>query len=96
MPGVGDHALRVESVASGALGDGHAQVGVQADAGDAHAGIRLVFGGQVDIVMVVVVVMTQDVRVAVAVAVAVVVGMVRVTAELAHDGDNETRPLGGV
>lgn len=49
-------ALAVEDVASGALADGHAEIDVQADAGDAHAGILLVGGEQVRIVVGVVVV----------------------------------------
>lgn len=60
MPGVGDHGLRIEGVAAGALGDGHAQVRVQANASDAHAGVILVGGGEVDVIMVVVVMMMME------------------------------------
>lgn len=45
VPGVGDHGLRVEGVAAEALCDGHAQVGVEADPGDAHTGVGFVSGG---------------------------------------------------
>lgn len=63
VPGVGDHGLRVEGVAAQPFGDGHAQIGVKADPGDAHTGVGLVSRGQVDIV-VVMVVMTEAVGVA--------------------------------
>lgn len=48
--------LAVEDVAAHALADGHAQVDVQANAGDAHAGVVLVLGQEKGVVMVVVVV----------------------------------------
>ena len=56
VPGVGDHGLRVEGVATQALCDGHAQVGVETNAGDAHAGVGLVSRRQVGIVVVMMVV----------------------------------------
>jgi hypothetical protein len=43
--------LAVESVAANALADGHAQVDVEADAGDAHAGIVLVLGDEERVVV---------------------------------------------
>jgi hypothetical protein len=49
-------ALAVEDVAADALADGHAQVDVQADARDAHAGVVLVLGHQICVVVMVVVV----------------------------------------
>ena len=54
VPRIGNHGLRVEHVTSDALGEGHAQVGVEANSSDAHAGIILVLRGEIDIVMVVV------------------------------------------
>lgn len=59
VPRVGDHGLRVEGVAAGAFGDGHAQVGVEADARDAHTGVVFVLRGEVDIIMVVVMVVVR-------------------------------------
>ena len=66
VPGVRHHGLRVEGVAARALDDGHAQVGVEADARDAHARVVLVLGREVDVVMMmmVVVVVVMVVRVA--------------------------------
>lgn len=55
VPGVGDHGLRVEQVATHALGYGHAQIGEEADPGDAHACVVLVLGREVDIIVVMVV-----------------------------------------
>ncbi|CRK29837.1 hypothetical protein BN1708_015683 [Verticillium longisporum] len=46
VPGVGDEGLGAKGVAAGALGKGHAEVGEEADAGDADAGVVLVGGGQ--------------------------------------------------
>lgn len=48
--------LAVEDVSAEAFADGHAQVDVQANPGDAHAGVILVLGQQEGIVMVMVVV----------------------------------------
>jgi hypothetical protein len=49
--------MRVEHVASCTLSDGHAQVGVETDPGNAHAGIVLVLRCEVDIVVMMVVMM---------------------------------------
>lgn len=46
----------MKDVAASAFGYGHAQVHIETDAGDAHAGIVLVLGDQVCIVAMVVVV----------------------------------------
>jgi hypothetical protein len=48
--------LAVEDVASKALADGHAQVDVEANLGDAHASVILVLGQQERVVVVMVVV----------------------------------------
>lgn len=48
--------LAVEDVASKALADSHAQVDVEANLGDAHAGVILVLGQQERVVVVMVVV----------------------------------------
>jgi hypothetical protein len=45
----------VEDVAADALAHGHAQVDIEANSGDAHAGILLVLGHEVTIVVVMVV-----------------------------------------
>lgn len=42
VPCVRDHGLGVEEVAADELCDGHPEVGVEPDAGDAHAGVVLV------------------------------------------------------
>lgn len=56
MHGVGDQGLAVEDVAADALGDGHAEVYVEADAGYADAGVFFVgaeeVGGVVSVVVV--------------------------------------------
>ena len=87
MPRVGDHGLRIEGVAPGALGDRHAKIAVQAESRDAHAGIVLVLRGQVDIVVVMVVVAEAEavaVAMVVVVVVVVVVVMVMVTVASCH------------
>ena len=55
--------LAVEDISAKALADGHAQVDIEADSGDAHAGVMLIFGQQERVVMVVMVVVVE-VRVA--------------------------------
>lgn len=55
VEGVGNHCFRVEHVATDALGHGHAQVGKEANSGDAHARVILVLGGEVDVIVVMVV-----------------------------------------
>lgn len=60
MPGVGNHGLGIEDVAADELGDSHAQVRVETNAGDAHTRVVLVLGGEIDIVVMVVVVVTTS------------------------------------
>lgn len=55
MKGIGDHCFGVEHVATYTLGHGHAQVGKEADSCDAHAGVILVLGSEVDVIVVMVV-----------------------------------------
>jgi len=47
--------LTIEDVSAKALADGHAQVDIEANSGNAHAGIILVLGQQKRVVMVMVV-----------------------------------------
>lgn len=51
MDSVGEEGLAVEEVAADALANGHAQVHVEAHAGDTHARIALVGGGEVCVVV---------------------------------------------
>lgn len=55
--------LAIEDVSTKALADGHAQVDIEADSGNAHASVILVLGQQKGVVVVMVVVVMQ-VRVA--------------------------------
>ncbi|KAG7051683.1 cation efflux family protein [Colletotrichum scovillei] len=64
VPGISNHGLGAECVATGALCKGHAEVGVETDASDAHAGVILVGRGQVDIVVAVVVMVVMAVALA--------------------------------
>ena len=57
-------ALTVEDVAADTFAHGHAQVDIQSDARDAHAGIVLVLGDEVCVVMVVVMAVVRVARVA--------------------------------
>lgn len=68
VPAVGDHGLGVERPASDELGDGHGQVGQEADVGYPYAGVGSVLGDEVGIV-VVVVMTTQTMGMGMAVAV---------------------------
>lgn len=59
MPCVGHEGLGSEHITAGAFGDGHAQVGVEADSCDPYAGIVLITRGQVYVVVMMVVVMVE-------------------------------------
>lgn len=87
VPGVGDHGLGVEGPAADKLGDGHEQVGEEADAGDAHAGVVLLGGDEVGIVV-------PAVGVA-AVAVGVAHGDDELSQAAAREGRREVEDGGG-